>query len=52
MPRQADKHIRVTDTTWTELNKRKTPGDSFDDVLERLLAEAAESDDRATTAHE
>jgi predicted CopG family antitoxin len=48
MSREADKHIRVTEETWLELNRQKRPGDSFDDVLQRLLAdeheEAVESD--------
>jgi len=48
MSREADKHIRVTEETWLELNRQKRPGDSFDDVLQRLLAEehepAAESE--------
>jgi predicted CopG family antitoxin len=42
MSREADKHIRVTDETWMELNQRKRPGDSFDDVLQRLLNEDRE----------
>lgn len=43
MPRKAERHIRVTDGTWSELNKRKEPGDSFDDVIVRLLEETADS---------
>ena len=39
MAREADKHIRVTKETWKELNRRKEPGDSFDDVLQRLIEE-------------
>ena len=42
MSREADKHIRVTEETWLELNRQKRPGDSFDDVLQRLLAEECE----------
>jgi predicted CopG family antitoxin len=42
MSRDADKHIRVTTETWRELNQRKQPGDSFEDVLRRLLAEEQE----------
>lgn len=42
MSRKANKHIRVTEETWLELNKQKRPGDSFDDVLQRLLAEECE----------
>ncbi|WP_254768267.1 antitoxin VapB family protein [Salinilacihabitans rarus] len=37
MGRKADTHIRVTEETWKRLNNRKRPGDSFDDVIERLL---------------
>lgn len=37
MGREAENHIRVTDETWQELNARKRPGDSFDDVLQRLI---------------
>jgi len=43
MSRDADKHIRVTEETWLQLNKKKRPGDSFDDVLQRLLDEDAET---------
>jgi len=42
MSRDADKHIRVTTETWRELNQRKQPGDSFEDVLQRLLSERQE----------
>lgn len=40
MTRKADQHIRVTEDTWSDLNQLKRPGDSFDDVLQRLLSEA------------
>ena len=40
MPREADTHIRVTKETWMRLNERKEPGDSFEDVIQRLIAEA------------
>lgn len=30
--------VRVSKETWRRLNARKEPGDSFDDVLDRLLA--------------
>ncbi len=49
MPREADKHIRVTEETWTDLNSRKRPGDSFDDVIQRLLGEL-DSDEKETEA--
>lgn len=39
MSRKADTHIRVTEETWSRLNRLKGPGDSFDDVLEELLDE-------------
>jgi predicted CopG family antitoxin len=42
MARDADKHVRVTEDTWKELNAQKEPGDSFDDVIQRLLEEEAE----------
>jgi predicted CopG family antitoxin len=45
MSRDADKHIRVTEETWLQLNKKKRPGDSFDDVIQRLLEEDAETVD-------
>ena len=41
--------IEVTERTWTELNRRKSPGQSFDDVVVSLLDEensAEESTDR------
>jgi len=31
--------IKVSDEHWTELNQLKEPGDSFDDVVGRLLEE-------------
>jgi len=34
-----DTQIRVKDETWQELNARKQPGDSFDDVIQRLIDE-------------
>lgn len=44
MGRNADTHIRVTEDTWQELNQKKGPGDSFDDVITQLLdADAAET---------
>jgi len=39
MSRDATNHIRVTAETWRQLNRRKQPGDSFEDVIQRLLAE-------------
>lgn len=46
MGRDADTHIRVTTDTWKQLNSQKEPGESFDDVLQRLLAERDEEVDR------
>jgi len=34
-----DTQIRVKDETWQELNARKQLGDSFDDVIQRLIDE-------------
>lgn len=33
----SDPKIRVSKDNWERLNARKQPGDSFDDVVERLL---------------
>lgn len=30
--------IKVKKETWKRLNRQKEPGDTFDDVIERLLA--------------
>lgn len=30
--------LRVSEETWTLLNQRKRPGDSFDDVIRREVA--------------
>jgi predicted CopG family antitoxin len=34
-----DVNIRIKRETWRELHNRKTPGDSFDDVIRRVLDE-------------
>lgn len=31
--------IKVKNETWKQLNRQKEPGDTFDDVIERLLAD-------------
>jgi hypothetical protein len=31
--------IEIKNPTWTALSARKSPGDSFDDVIQRLLEE-------------
>lgn len=40
-------NIHVTDEVWTELNSRKKPGESFDDVLRRELNMLREDDSEA-----
>lgn len=40
MTRDATEVIRVTPETWQRLNARKEPGDTFNDVVERLLNDA------------
>ena len=32
-----DTHIRVTEETWKRLNSKKEPGDTFNDVVTKLL---------------
>jgi predicted CopG family antitoxin len=32
-------HVRVSKETWQDLNARKEPTDSFNDVIRRLLDE-------------
>ncbi|WP_238398280.1 MULTISPECIES: antitoxin VapB family protein [Halorussus] len=34
--------IQVSTETWQELNGRKAPGDTFDDVIQRLLEQDEE----------
>jgi predicted CopG family antitoxin len=34
--------IQVEDETWDELNKRKKRGESFDEVIKRLILEIPE----------
>lgn len=31
--------VEIKNETWKQLNRRKEPGDSFDDVISRLLEE-------------
>ena len=45
MGRDADTHIRVTGETWKRLNAQKEPGDSFEDVIRRLLDESEDDAD-------
>jgi len=49
MERKADTHIRVTEETWAALNAKKRPGDSFDDVIQRLLSDADSSEPAGET---
>jgi predicted CopG family antitoxin len=40
----ADEQIRVSDRVKAELDRRRREGESYNDVLERLLDESTESD--------
>lgn len=40
-----DTHIRVSEENWQRLNSKKKPGDTFDDVIDRLISEPGESGD-------
>ena len=40
----ADEQIRVSDRVKAELDRRRREGESYNDVLERLLNESTESD--------
>ena len=31
--------VKVSRETWQDLNSRKTPGDSFDDIIQQLIAQ-------------
>ena len=42
MGRDVDTHIRVSEENWSRLNRRKSPGDSFNDVIGELLDAAEE----------
>ncbi|MDL0133556.1 DUF7557 family protein [Halobacterium salinarum] len=44
MAREAENHIRVSDETWKRLNRRKEPGDSFEEVITRLLDETEDGE--------
>lgn len=37
--------IEVSDTSWKQLNRLKEPGQSFDDVIQQLLAVSIEPGD-------
>lgn len=36
--------IQISTETWRELNRRKEPGQSFDDVIQDLLARVADGE--------
>lgn len=38
-------HIRVSSFSWVKLNQLKSPGDSFNDIIERLLLFYEENND-------
>lgn len=38
MPDKQTVNIRIKRDTWRQLHNRKNPNDSFDDVIQRLLA--------------
>lgn len=38
-------NIKLDDSTWKRLNKRKEPGDTFDDVVVRFLNETSDRTD-------
>ena len=39
MPDDDRTSIQISRETWRDLNQRKEPGDSFDDVIQRVLSE-------------
>jgi hypothetical protein len=41
MPSHDNQRIRVSQETWRRLNARKQPGDTFDDVVSRLLSDGS-----------
>lgn len=43
-------NIQVSQSVWSELNGRKKPGESFDDVLQRVLEQVGEADARVDEA--
>lgn len=46
MSSNEQQRVRVSRKTWKRLNAMKQPGDSFDDVLGRLLGDDSESADQ------
>lgn len=47
---RAEHSIRVRKDTWHALHSEKEPGDTFDDVLRRVLAEAGHFDESESQA--
>ena len=45
MTRKATETIRIRPETWRRLNNLKEPGDTFDDVVTKLLDDAGEIDE-------
>lgn len=43
-------NIRIKKDTWRSLHNMKDPNDSFDDVIKRLLEQAAEGNSKTPTA--
>ena len=52
MPRDATEVIRVTPENWQRLNSMKRPGESFNDVVGRLLDETDDEGNEHWTAPE
>jgi len=42
--------IKVKGETWKRLNQLKEPGDSFDEVIQKLLKQDAEEDNEGNTS--
>ena len=42
----SDQRIPVSDDMWRRLNRRKEPGDTFDDVLDREIERKDELEER------
>jgi len=51
MGRNVDTHIRVSEDNWSRLNRRKRPGDSFNDVIGRLLDAEEGGDSESGNEH-
>jgi len=42
--------VKVKKETWKQLNKRKEPGDTFDDVISNLIEQSRQSGNQSPTA--